>query len=84
MSVKTFSENNHTVIENLKKENVVDKILKNVTEIVILLNRDNYDTDSFKGIKKDFPDEFEILEEALNTYASEKHLENIKIEVPDK
>ena len=36
------------------------------------------------NIEKDFPDEIEKLEEALNTYISENDLKILKSEFPDK
>ena len=64
----------------MKKEIVDDEfILKIVNRLESLVNNERTIEDS----KKDFPDEFGKLKEALNNYISDNDLEISKSELPD-
>ena len=84
MLVETLVDNIHNTLENLKKEIVGHETLKSVSEIEVLVSINNYDNDSLKEIKKEFPDDNGKLKEALNTHVSENDLKNLKIEFPEK
>ena len=61
-----------------------DEILNIVIEIKILNNEDRYNNESFRDLKKNYPDETEKLEEAILNYMTEDDLKLLKIEFPDK
>ena len=61
-----------------------DEILIIVNEIKLWNKEDRYNNDSIKGLQKDFPDQNEKLEEALNNFVSESNLRFLKTECPDK
>ena len=51
-----------------------DEILNIVKEIKLLVKEDKYKNDSIKGLKKDYPDEINEIEEALLNYMGENDL----------
>ena len=61
-----------------------DEILITVNEIKMIIKEDGYDNDSNIGLKKDYPNEIQKLEEALLDYMSENDLEILKTGFPDK
>ena len=74
--VKTLDDNSHKTLKDFEEE-FVDKIKMLITE-------DKYENDSIKHIKKDYPDEFKKLEEALLDYMGENDLKILKTGFPDK
>ena len=62
------------------KEEIVDnvEILNIVDDIKILIEKDRYNNDSIKDLKKDYPDQIEKLEEALLNYIGENDLKNFE------
>ena len=54
-----------------------------VIEIERLISEDRYKNESTEDFRKDFPDEIEKLEEALNNYISENDLKILKTEFPE-
>ena len=62
------------------EEEVVDfdEILNIVNEMKILSKEDKYKSDSIKGLKKDYPDGIERLEEALLIFVGENDLKILK------
>ena len=72
-------------MKNLEDEVVDnDEILKIVNEIKILFKEDRYNNDSFKNLKKDYPDKNIELEEALLDYMGEKDIKLLKTGFPVK
>ena len=74
--VKTLVDNSHKTLKDFEEE-IVDKIKMLITE-------DKYENDSIQDIKKDYPDEFKNLEEALLDYMGENDLKLLKTGFPDK
>ena len=63
----------------MKKETVGDdKILNIFNERKILISKGRYNIDAFEDRKREFPDNFENLEEALSNYTSENDLKSLK------
>ena len=60
------------------KEEIVDN-----DEIINTVN-DIEEDRTFKDLKKEYPDKFEKLEDALRIYIGEKYLEILKTEFPEK
>ena len=76
--VKTLVDNSNKTLKNLKEEIVDnDETLDNVNKIV-------EDDRTIEGLKKDYPNEIKILEEALLNYIGGKDLKVLKTELPDK
>ena len=61
-----------------------DEILNVVNEIKLLITEGMYKNDSIKDLKRDYPDEIKILEEALLDYMGENDLKILKTGFPDK
>ena len=81
--VKTIVDNSNKTLGNLKKE-IVDN-----DEILDIVNKieENYseeDDKNIKNLKKYYPEEVEILEEALLNYMGENDLKLLKTGFPDK
>ena len=76
--VITLVDNSNKKLRNLKKETVaIDEILDIVNKIV------EHDR-TIKDLKKDYPDEFNKLEETLINYMGENDLKFLKTEFPNK
>ena len=76
--VKTLVDNSHKTLKNLKEEiEDNDEVLNNIDEIV-------EDDRTFEDLKKDYPEEIKILEEALLDYMGENDLKILKTGFPDK
>ena len=74
--VKTLVDKSKKTLKNLNDEIVEnDEVLKIVNEIV--------EGKTSKGLQKDYPDNFETLEEALLNYIGEIDLKTLKTEIPD-
>ena len=82
---KTLVDNSHKTRMNWRQEIVGDdNILHIVNVIEAIFSKDKYNNESTEDLKKNFPDEIEKLEEALNNYRSENDLKFLKTEFPDK
>ena len=76
--VRTLVDNSHKTLKNLKEEIVDnDEILDIVNKIV------EYDR-TIEDLKKDYPNEIKILEEALLDYMGESDLKILKTGFSDK
>ena len=83
--VKTLVDNSHKTLKDFEEEIVVnDATLNTVTEIKLLITEDMYKNDSIKDLKKDYPDKFNELEEALLDYMGENDLKILKTGFPEK
>ena len=72
-------------MKDFEEENVDnDGILNTVNGKKILIEEDKYKNDSFKDLKKDYPDKIKNLEEALLNYMGEKDLKVFKTDFFDK
>ena len=83
--VKTLVDNSHKTLKDFE-EIIVDndEILNIVNEIKILITEDKYKNDSIKGLKKDYPDKINEIEEVLFDYMGVKDLKMLKTGFPDK
>ena len=87
--VKTLVDDSDKTLKNLKKEivgsdeilDIVNKIEENCSEEVENLEEDDK---TIKNLKKYYPEEVEILEEALLNYMGENDLKVLKTGFPDK
>ena len=87
--VKTLVDNGNKTLKNLKKEivdndeifNIVNKIEENYLEENENLEEDDR---TIKNLKKYYPEEIKILEEALLNYMGENDLKILKTELPNK
>ena len=61
-----------------------DEILNIVNELTMLNTEVKYKNDSFKDLKKDYPDKVKILEESFLIYMGENDLKLLKKELQDK
>ena len=79
--VKTLVDKSRKTLESLKKTETSgdEKISNIVNEIETLTSEGRF----IKDIEKDFPNEIEKLEEALNKYRIENDLRTLKTEFPD-
>ena len=76
--VKTLVDNSHKSLKKLKKEILRDdNILKIMNEVEKLLGK-NENNRSIENIKKNYPDKFIELEQALLDYMGENDLKIIK------
>ena len=83
--VKTLVNNSHKTLNDFEEETVDnEEILNIVNEKKVLIKEDKYKNDSFKDLKKDYPDEIKELEEALLNYMGENDLKILKTEFPEK
>ena len=83
--VKTLVDNSYKTLKVLEGENVDnDDILNTIIEINLLTKEDTYKNDSFKDLKKAYPDKIKNLEETLLNYMGENDLKLLKTEFPDK
>ena len=72
-------------MKDFKEEIVyIDEILKIVNEIKLINEKDKYNNDSIKELKKDYPDKIEKLEETLLNYMGGNDLKVLKTSFPDK
>ena len=76
--VKTLVDNSNKTLKNLKEEIV------NTDEILNIINEIIENDKTIKDLKKDYPEEFENLEEALLDYMGENDLKILKTGFPDK
>ena len=76
--VKTLVDNSHKTLKILKEE-IVD-----IDEIMDIVNEIGEENRTIKGLKKDYPDEINKLEEALLNYMGENDLKILKTRFPDK
>ena len=76
--VKPIVDNSNKKLKNLKKE-IVDN-----DEILNIVNKIVEDDRTIKDLKKDYPDEFNKLEEALLDYMGENDLKILKTGFPYK
>ena len=83
--VKTLVDNSHKTLKDLE-EKIVDnvEILIFVNELKIIFKEEYCKNDSIRDFRKDYPEEFINLEEALFIYMGENDLEILKTELPDK
>ena len=76
--VKTLVDNSHKTLKNLKEE-IVDN-----DEILNIIDEIKEEDRTIEDLRKDHPEEFKNLEEALLDYMEERDLKNLKTEYPDK
>ena len=76
--VKTLVDNSHKTLKILKEEIV------NINEILIIIDEIIEEDKTIKDLKKDFPNGFKNLEEALPDYTRENDLKILKTGFPDK
>ena len=76
--VKTLVDNSHKTLNNLKEE-IVDN-----DEILDIVNKIAEEDKTIEDLKKDYPDKFYELEEALLDYIGENYLKFFKTGFPDK
>ena len=76
--VKTLVDNSHKTLKNLKEEIV------NIDEISNIINKIVEDDRTIDDLKKDYPEESKISEEALLDYMGENDLKILKTGFPDK
>ena len=76
--VKSLVDNNHETLKNMKKE-IVDN-----DEILNIVNEIGEEDETIEDLKKDYPNEFEKLEEVLLNYIGENDLKLLKTEFSDK
>ena len=81
--VETLVDNSYKTLKDLEENVDNDEILNIVNEVKKLMEEDRYNKDSIKKIKKDYPDKFTNLEEALLKYMGENDLKILKTESPD-
>ena len=65
-------------------DSLVKTLVYNSNKTLKDFEEDKYENDSIKDLKKDYPDEIKILEEALLDYMGENDLKILKTGFPDK
>ena len=83
--VKTLVKSSNKTLKDFEEEIVDnDEILNIVNEIKLLSEEDRNNNDSIEDLKKDYPDNFEKLKEALLIYMGGNNLKILKTENPEK
>ena len=76
--IKTFVDNSHKTLGNLKKENIDNDFILNIVNDIGEYNR------TIEDLEKDWPDRNKELENALLDFMGENDLKNLKDEFGNK